>query len=243
MHCLITGYTVYLNKKHDRRGHLFQGRYKSILVEAAGYAKRHSRYIHLNPVRSELVDMPEDYRWSSYGYYRGKAEPERWLETSLVLSLFGEDPAASRKAYAEYVLKGLGEDDDRDIMESIRYGILGSEEFISRIRKQYLGEDSVKHDREKPQLRKLAIRPDLALILRTSENVLGPRNKLLVPIAIYISKDRSAYKLREIGAFHSLSISGVANASKRARAAILENPALDRAVKEIEQAIARNERD
>ncbi len=68
-------YTNYFNIKHKRRGHLFQGRYKSILVEADSYAGELSRYIHLNPVRAGMVDRPEKYMWSSYQYYIGKKKP------------------------------------------------------------------------------------------------------------------------------------------------------------------------
>jgi putative transposase len=238
MHFLITSFTVYFNKKHERHGHLFQGRFRSVLVDAVGYAKELSRYIHLNPVRSGIVERPEQYAWSSYEYYRGKTNPEPWLETSLVLRLFDENLAAARGAYVEFVARGTGEKSVAPISESIRYGILGSEEFIARIRKEFLSNELDKHDRERPQLRKLMNRPDLSYVLAISEKALGPRNKLLVPIAIYLSQKSGAYKLREIGEFHSLSISGVANACKRARAAMLENAALIRAVKDIELELA-----
>ncbi|MCK5545000.1 MAG: transposase, partial [Desulfobulbaceae bacterium] len=59
-------YTTYFNIKRKRSGHLFQGRYKAILVEIDEYAKELSRYIHLNPVRAGMVEKPEAYQWSSY---------------------------------------------------------------------------------------------------------------------------------------------------------------------------------
>ncbi len=62
-------YTIYFNIKHKRAGHLFQGRYKAIIVDADAYAGELSRYIHLNPVRGGIVNMPEKYMWSSYQYY------------------------------------------------------------------------------------------------------------------------------------------------------------------------------
>jgi putative transposase len=241
MHFLITNYTVFINKKHKRHGHLFQGRFRSILIEAVSYAKELSRYIHLNPVRSGLADRPEQYAWSSYGRYRGTAKPERWLETSVVLRLFGEQSEESKKAYIEFVMRGIGEEAPASIKESVRKGILGSEEFIARIRKEYLGDECIKPDREKPQLRKLLKKPDLSKILSESEKVLGPRNKFLVPIAIFISHRNAAFKLREIGGFYSLSISGVANACNRARAAMADNAVLARAVQEIEHEVVEAE--
>ena len=64
-----TAYTIYYNKKRDRCGHLFQGRYKSILVDAGIYFNELTRYIHLNPVKAKIVDSPDQYRWSSYNLY------------------------------------------------------------------------------------------------------------------------------------------------------------------------------
>jgi REP element-mobilizing transposase RayT len=72
-------YTTYFNVKRGRSGHLFQGRYKAILVDIDEYAKELSRYIHLNPVRAKIVETPEEYDWSSYQFYIGKQEPARWL--------------------------------------------------------------------------------------------------------------------------------------------------------------------
>jgi len=241
MHFLNTAYTIYFNAKHKRSGHLFQGRYKSILIEAKSYAQELSKYIHLNPVRSEIVGLPEQYPWSSYGYYRGAARSEKWLETALILSLFGEHPEEARRAYLEFVIGGIGQEVSASIKESIRTGILGSEEFIANIKKEFLEDKISKPDREKPQLRKLRKKPDLPLILSVSEKVLGPRNKHLLPIAVLISHKNSALKLREIGEFYSLSISSVSNACLRARAAIAGNATLTNAMEEIEQAIAKAE--
>ena len=241
MHFLNTAYTVYFNAKHKRSGHLFQGRYKSILIEAKSYAQELSKYIHLNPVRSEIVELPEQYPWSSYGYYRGAARSEKWLETALILSLFGEHPEEARRAYLDFVIGGIGQEVSASIKESIRTGILGSEEFIANIKKEFLEDKISKPDREKPQLRKLRKKPDLPLILSVSEKVLGPRNKHLLPIAVLISHKNSALKLREIGEFYSLSISSVSNACSRARAAIAGNATLTNAMEEIEQAIAKAE--
>ena len=69
MHHINGAYTTYYNVKHRRAGQLTQGRYKAILVHADTYAGELSRYIHLNPVRAGMVDMPEKYTWSSYQYY------------------------------------------------------------------------------------------------------------------------------------------------------------------------------
>jgi putative transposase len=237
MHFLNTTYTIYFNKKHKRCGHLFQGRYKSILIEAESYAQELSRYIHLNPVRSEIVELPEQYPWSSYECYRGKAKPEKWLDTGFILSLFGNHPDKARSAYTKFVLEGIGKEVPDSIRNSVRKGILGSDEFITRIRKEYLGDKLEKPDREKPQLKKLQKKPDLLRVLYTSKKALGPNNRMAVPIAILICHNCTEMKLQEIGEVFSLSISGVSNACARARAAIARNVPLARVAEELEKEI------
>lgn len=234
MHFVMTKYTVYINKKHKRQGHLFQGRYGSVLIESVSYAKELARYVHLNPVRSKIVDKPEDFEWSSYGYYLGLARPEKWLETASILSLFGDSPAASIKAFVEFVNEGIGREPAASIRESKRTGILGSEEFIKRIKRDHLGEVIDKPDRGRPQLRKLREKPDLTRILSLSERSLGPANRWVVPIAVLVAHGRTAARLCDIGEFFSLSVSGVSSAISRARSAIAGNPALAGVVKDIE---------
>lgn len=90
-------YTTYFNIKRKRSGHLFQGRYKAILVEVDEYAKELSRYIHLNPVRAGMVDKPDAYQWSSYPYYIGKEKAPEWLHRAFVLGYFGEKESIKPK--------------------------------------------------------------------------------------------------------------------------------------------------
>jgi len=71
MQNINTSYTVFINRKYGRSGHLFQGRYKAIVIDKDNYLLSLSRYIHLNPVRANIVDSPEQYRWSSYREYVG----------------------------------------------------------------------------------------------------------------------------------------------------------------------------
>jgi len=67
-------YTNFFNVRRKRSGHLFQGRYKALLVDIDEYAQELSRYIHLNPVKTGMVEKPEQYRWSSYQDYIGPPE-------------------------------------------------------------------------------------------------------------------------------------------------------------------------
>ncbi len=99
-------YTTYFNTKRRRAGHLLQGRYKAILVEADEYAEELSRYIHLNPVRAGIAGNPEGYPWSSYAAYIGKTKPPEWLCRDMVLSCFGGKMKEAQQRYRDFVEAG-----------------------------------------------------------------------------------------------------------------------------------------
>lgn len=237
MQYLITNYVLYFNKKHERCGHLFQSRFRSVLVDAESYAKELSRYIHLNPVRSGIVERPELYAWSSYGYYLGKADPERWLETAAVLRLFGGQRSEAIKAYSKFIDDGIGKDIVAPIKESVKHGILGNQEFIEKIKTEQLGDDLKKPDRERPQLNELRKKPDLQRIKAICEKALGAGNRWTMPVAILIGHRCTAARLKDLGELYSLSVSGASNACSRARKAIDQSEALSRTVCEIEKEI------
>lgn len=126
-------YTRWINKKEKRFGHLFQGRYKAILVEADQYLTVLVRYVHLNPVRSGLVRYPDEYPWSGHRAYLGK-DTIPWLTTDFVLSYFGKQLGNSRKKYAEFVLLALQSGhDDRFYGSEKDSRILGDDKFIEQV--------------------------------------------------------------------------------------------------------------
>jgi len=102
-------HTRWINWREKRTGHLFQGRYKAVLVDGDSYLLELVRYIHLNPVRSGMVDNPEDYPWSGHRAYLGK-ELLPWLTTDWLLGQFGKSEMKAHTAYREFVFEGLGEE-------------------------------------------------------------------------------------------------------------------------------------
>jgi REP element-mobilizing transposase RayT len=102
MHNLSFRYTSYFNWRHARVGHVFQGRYKALLIDADSRLQELVRYIHLNPVRAGIVADAVDFEWSSHRIYLGLAHKE-WISTEAVLSLFGSDRGQARRSYAEFV--------------------------------------------------------------------------------------------------------------------------------------------
>jgi len=109
MRKFLTGYAGYYNRQHDRHGHLFQNRYKSIVVEEDTYFKELVRYIHLNPLRAKMVDSLEAldcYPWSGHGSVMGYVE-YGWHETGYVLNWFGKRLKHARGVYRIFVEKGI----------------------------------------------------------------------------------------------------------------------------------------
>ena len=106
MHYINSSYTTYINRKRGRAGHLFQGRYKAILVDKDTYLLELSRYLHLNPVRARIVARPEEYPQSSYRSYIRK-EKEDIVHCGLILEMISQHGKKGQKAYAEYVERAI----------------------------------------------------------------------------------------------------------------------------------------
>jgi REP element-mobilizing transposase RayT len=131
MHWFGTAYTQRYNRRHFRSGHLFQGRYKSIIVQNDAYLLQLSYYIHRNPLRAGTVKRLADYRWSSYRFYGyGRRAPD-WLSSELVLSHFkGEQDR--HKNYREKIQQYAKE--EKRLLEDLRHRlILGSKQFVEKI--------------------------------------------------------------------------------------------------------------
>jgi len=98
-------YTQRFNRAHQRVGHVFQGRFKAIVVDKDAYLLELSRYIVLNPVAAGMVKRVEDWRWSSYTATAGLVKPPDFLDATWLLSQFGGAPKAARKTYRQFVEK------------------------------------------------------------------------------------------------------------------------------------------
>lgn len=142
MATLLTAYSVYFNLRHHRVGHLLQGRYGAQIVSGDDYLLRLSRYVHLNPLRTDYwvdrpiagkIDFLTKFGWSSYRGYVGLVPPEPWLEiwplTALVPAVPGQTPA---QAYQSFVETGLANSDEEMTALLRRRGAvaIGSERFI-----------------------------------------------------------------------------------------------------------------
>ncbi len=100
-------YTQQHNRRHAKVGHVFQGRFKAVVVQRETYLLELSRYVVLNPVRAGMCAQPEDWPWSSYHAMLG-AEAPAWLKSEWLLSQFGQSKASARRAYIDHVRAGVG---------------------------------------------------------------------------------------------------------------------------------------
>lgn len=123
MHYINSAYTTYYNKTNKNVGHLFQGRYKSLIIDVDSYFKKVTRYIHLNPVKARIAESPQDYRWSSYRGYMSR-KGDGYIDKKEIEKVLDMD----MEEYRKFVCAGK---DEEDIFKEVYAGsILGSACFI-----------------------------------------------------------------------------------------------------------------
>jgi len=149
-------YTGYYNYRHNRSGHLYQGRYKSFLIDVDNYLLEVSRYLHLNVVRvhslrtaslDEKANLLENYKWSSLPGYISKKKIEKFINYDLIISMTG-----SRASYYKFIIEGLDKEIKDPFKEIRNGGILGGDKFLKKIKKEHLEYGS---SREQPMYREL----------------------------------------------------------------------------------------
>jgi putative transposase len=207
LHDLNTAYTNYFNRKYSRAGHLFQGRYRCILVEKDAYLLELSRYLHLNPVRAGIVQRPEDYRWSSYRSYIDTLPFPGWLRTDDILwQLSARKPEARRK-YGLFVKDGLKGGIQNPLGQVIAGIALGGTTFWEETRKKI---ETFKQDDEIPTFKEASRRKNLEAILHAVEKFYGISREVLcqknrpshpaTQVAMYLVRRKTDLSLIEIGA-------------------------------------------
>ncbi|BCA80644.1 transposase [Desulfuromonas sp. AOP6] len=133
MHNLSFRYTQYLNKKFQQTGHIFQGRFKALLIDAEAYLLALVRYVHLNPLRAGMAESLDDYPWSSHHAYLSR-ENLPWLTVEWVLSRFSEDAGRSKDHYRDFVEGGQQDGYCREFHRGTYEGrILGDDSFVEEV--------------------------------------------------------------------------------------------------------------
>jgi len=153
-------YTQYFNRRHNRAGHIFQGRYKSILIEKESYLLEVSRYVVLNPVRAKAAERAEDWKWSSYRGAAGMEKPHKCFTPDWILGQFGAKRRQAEKRYREFVAAGIKE---KGIWKEVRgQSILGDNIFFEKLLDHVRAHEETK---EIPKRQRYVGRPALAEIL------------------------------------------------------------------------------
>lgn len=124
-------YTQGFNRSHSRIGHVFQGRYKAILVDKNSYLLELARYIILNPVRAGMVRTAKDWPWSSYRATTGQDVAPDWLQAEWLLAAFGKRKAKAIEAYKQFIKEGRGQPSPWEYLKNQVY--LGDELFVEKM--------------------------------------------------------------------------------------------------------------
>lgn len=127
-------YTQRFNRNHERVGHVFQGRYKAIIVERDSYLMELARYVVLNPLRAHMVKRLEDWQWSSYLATCCQVPTQGWLQTDWVLAQFGELRSSAIEKYVQFVHEGARLPSVWAQLQGQIY--LGSESFVTKMQAQ-----------------------------------------------------------------------------------------------------------
>jgi putative transposase len=124
-------YTQRYNRRNKKTGHVFQGRYKAILIQKENHLLEVCRYIVLNPVRARAVTLPKEWKWSSYKATAGLERPHNCLTTDCILEQYGENRKDAEKEYRGFVRSGIGE---KTLWEKLKgQSILGDVDFVDRL--------------------------------------------------------------------------------------------------------------
>jgi REP element-mobilizing transposase RayT len=198
-------YTQNFNREHGRVGHVFQGRYKAILVQKDAYLLELARYVVRNPVRARMVRSAKDWPWSSYRATVGQGEGAPWLQTEWILSAFSRQKARATERYREFVAEGKNQPSPWEQLRNQVY--LGSEAFVERMQAQL---DATKDLREIPARQRRALAKPLQHFSADTKN----RDESIM--AAYAS---GGYSMKEIGDHFGLHYSYVSRILSRARKA------------------------
>ncbi len=193
-------YTQTFNRRHGRVGHVFQGRYKAILVDRENYLLELSRYIALNPVRAGMVASAKDWPWSSYRATIGQTKKPDYLNTEWLLAAFAKRKSVAIERYKEFVAAGESQPSPWALLRNQIY--LGSEPFVEKMKSLIDGEKELS---EVPSSQR---RP-LPKALSSYEAASKDRND-----AIIKSYRGGGYTLKEIGDYFGLHYSTVSGIIK-----------------------------
>lgn len=199
-------YTQAFNKRHKRVGHVFQGRYKAVLVQKESHLLELSRYVVLNPVRAQVVKSPAAWKWSSYLAISGREKPHPCLTSGWILRQFGPKIGKAKSKYRRFVREGMGKE---SVLRKVKaQSVLGEDEFVEQLIPYLKGQ---KEMLEIPKSQRYLGRPDLDKLFK--EDIVKNKQKRDKKITEAI--ERYGYKQREIADYLGMHYSTVSRLVKK----------------------------
>ena len=219
MHYLNTSYANWFAAKYKLAGSIFQGRYKSILVDKDSYALILSAYIHLNPIRAGMVENLNNYYFSSFLDYVGKRSPiVKRLDISLILSKFADNKKQAHKQYMQYVMENA--DLKNPLEKSYKNIALGNEKFIEKIKEkiaEFSSNREISHIKDESLLSKERVIDAISTRFGVEENTIFKkvRGNIYRKLALYLFKKYTSLSLKKIGELFNMDYSAVSQTVKR----------------------------
>lgn len=183
-------YTQKYNRRHKKTGHIFQGRFKAILVEKESYLLELCRYVVLNPIRAQMVENPKQWLWSSYCATAGFKKPPEYLSVDWILGLFSDRRKTAQERYRVFVKEGMNKTSPWEELEGQVF--LGGKDFIEKFKEILSDKKQIK---EISRRQRYSGRPTLAELLRKGDEKLR-RNK-----SILDAHKGYGYTLKEIAGY------------------------------------------
>ena len=196
-------YTQRFNRKHNRVGHVFQGRYKAILVQKESYLLELARYIVLNPVRAHMVRSAKDWPWSSYRATAGFVKTEKWLTVDWILAAFSRRKVEAVKLYRTFVTEGRNQPEPWEELKNQIY--LGDAKFVDDMQCKITPETNLS---EIPSSQKRQVAKPLAYY----EKKYSDRDE-----AITKAYESGGYSMKDVGDYFELHYSRVSRIVKAKR--------------------------
>jgi putative transposase len=198
-------YTQSFNRRHRRVGHIFQGRYKAILVEKGSHLLEVCRYVVLNPVRAKTVQEPGNWKWSSYNETAGKIKPHFCLTVEWLLGQFGAKTMEAEREYRGFVRAGIG---GEKIWKKVKgQSILGEEDYVEQLMEYIKGQRDIQ---EIPKQQRYLNRPGLDDIFRDQVK----KDKVRRNRVMYNAIVRYGYSQKEIADYLGLHYSTISRLIK-----------------------------
>ncbi len=191
-------YTQLFNRRNGKIGHLFQGRYKAILIQKDSHLLEVCRYVVLNPVRATLMEKPDEWKWSSYLATAGKTEPHPSLTTDWVLGQFSRKRSKAEQEYRQFVSWGIGQ---KSIWTEVRgQALLGEDSFVEKLT------DRLKKHKDIPEIprsQRYATRPQLHVLF--PEGIERDQKKMYKRLSEAVEKHgyRQSEIARQVGVHYS----------------------------------------